>query len=92
MRQCDAAINEFRLRAEAQPGDARLHFLLSEAYRLKGMSKESERELETGNRLAGNPKVGEAERQAFERNGEKGVEQFGVSEIKSRARTCHPYR
>jgi TolB-like protein/DNA-binding winged helix-turn-helix (wHTH) protein len=86
LRRYDAAINELRARVEAQPEEDSFHFLLSEAYWLKGMWKESEKELEIGNRLAGNPKLAEAERQAFERNGEKGAEEFAVNEIKTQAR------
>jgi TolB-like protein/DNA-binding winged helix-turn-helix (wHTH) protein len=86
LRQYDAALNELRARVEAEPEEDSFHFYLSEAYWLKGMWKESERELEIGNRLAGNPKLAEAEHQAFERGGEKGAEEFGVNEIKTRAR------
>jgi TolB-like protein/DNA-binding winged helix-turn-helix (wHTH) protein/Tfp pilus assembly protein PilF len=86
LRQCDAAIHDLRSRLDAQPGNAYLHFTLSEAYWLKGMWKDSEQELESGNRLAGDPKTAEAEHQAFARNGEKGVEELGVSTIKARAR------
>jgi TolB-like protein/DNA-binding winged helix-turn-helix (wHTH) protein len=86
LRQYDAAIHELRSRAEAQPGDAYTHFLLSQAYWLKGMWKDSEQELETGFRVAGDPKAAEAEHLAFARNGEKGVEELGVNEVKARAR------
>jgi len=86
LRRYDAAISELRARVEVQPEESDFHFFLAEAYWLKGMWKDSERELEVTNRLAGNPKLAEAEHQAFERNGEKGVEDFGVSEIKTRAR------
>jgi TolB-like protein/DNA-binding winged helix-turn-helix (wHTH) protein/Tfp pilus assembly protein PilF len=86
LRQYDAAIHDLRSRVEAQSGDIYVHFSLSEAYWLKGMWKESEQELESGNRLAGDPKTAEAEHQAFVRNGEKGVEELAVSTIKARAR------
>jgi TolB-like protein/DNA-binding winged helix-turn-helix (wHTH) protein len=86
LRQYDSAIKEFRLREEAQPDDSIVRFGLSEAYWLKGMWKESEQELESGNRLAGDLKTADAEHQAFARNGEKGVEELGVNELKARAR------
>ena len=89
LRQYDAAIDDLRARVEVQPEEAAFHFLLSEAYWHKGMWKESEEELETGNRLAGNPKMAEAEHEAFRRNGEKGAEEFGVNAIKARARKEH---
>jgi TolB-like protein/DNA-binding winged helix-turn-helix (wHTH) protein len=86
LREYDAAINNLHACVEVQPQEDSFHLFLSEAYWLKGMWKESEQELEIGNRLAGNPKLAEAEHQAFERNGEKGAEQFGVNEITNRAR------
>jgi len=86
LRRYDAAISELRMRAEVQPEESDFHFFLAEAYWLKGMWKNSEQELEVANRLAGNPKLAVAEHQAFQRNGENGVEGFGVSEIKARAR------
>jgi TolB-like protein/DNA-binding winged helix-turn-helix (wHTH) protein len=86
LRRYDAAISELRRRVEVLPEESDFHFFLAEAYWLKGMWKDSERELEVGNRLAGNAKLAEAEHQAFERNGEKGLEEFRVNEIKTRAR------
>ncbi|HEX4424685.1 MAG TPA: winged helix-turn-helix domain-containing protein [Terriglobales bacterium] len=86
LRQYDSAIKEYRLREEAQPDDSLVRFGLSEVYWLKGMWKESEQELETGNRLAGDLKTADAEHQAFARNGEKGLEELGVNELKARAR------
>jgi TolB-like protein/DNA-binding winged helix-turn-helix (wHTH) protein/Tfp pilus assembly protein PilF len=81
LHQYDAAISDLRLRAEAQPSDSLVHLYLSEAYWLKGMWKESEQELEKGLRLAGNGKMAEADHKAFERGGEKAVEQLGVDSI-----------
>ena len=53
MRNFDAALNEARIRSDAQPNDADLHEVLSEAYFLKGMEKESEAESERALQLAG---------------------------------------
>jgi TolB-like protein/DNA-binding winged helix-turn-helix (wHTH) protein/tetratricopeptide (TPR) repeat protein len=86
LRRYDAAIHDLRSRLEAQPGNTYLHFTLSEAYWLKGMWKESEQELESGNRLAGDPKMAEMEHQAYEKDGEKGAEQLGVDIARARAR------
>jgi predicted Zn-dependent protease len=86
LRQFDAAIKELRQINEIQPHDALGRFLISQAYWLKGMWKESEQELEKGMRLVGNPKMAEAEHSAFERGGEKAVEQLGVEDIKATAR------
>ncbi|HSS99162.1 MAG TPA: hypothetical protein VLK33_19140, partial [Terriglobales bacterium] len=57
-----------------------------EAYWLKGMWKESEQELEEGLRLVGDEKMAAAEHSAFERGGEKAIEQLGVDHIKATAR------
>jgi TolB-like protein/DNA-binding winged helix-turn-helix (wHTH) protein/Tfp pilus assembly protein PilF len=86
LRQFDIAIKELRLINEIQPHNALVRFMLSQAYWLKGMWKESEQELEEGMRLIGNAKVAEAEHRAFERGGEKAVEQFGVDDINATAR------
>src|SRR5262249_47751472 len=76
LRQFDAAIKELRQMNEIQPHDFVGRFFLAQAYWFKGMWKESVGELEEGMRLLGNPKIAEAERQAFERGGEKAVEQL----------------
>ena len=86
LRRYDAAISELRRRVEVQPEESDFHFFLAEAYWLEGTWEDSERELETANRLAGNLKLAEAEHQAFERNGEKGAEEFAVSEIRTLTR------
>jgi TolB-like protein/DNA-binding winged helix-turn-helix (wHTH) protein/Tfp pilus assembly protein PilF len=86
MRQFDAATNELRLRAEGQPRNGLVRFLLSQAYWLKGMWKESQQELEEGLRLAGDKKGAVDAHQAFEKGGERAVEQWGVSDLKARAR------
>jgi hypothetical protein len=59
---------------------------LSKAYWLKGMWKESEQELEKAVRLSGDAALAKAQRQAFERGGEKAVEQLRVDDIRARAR------
>lgn len=86
LRQFDIAIKELRLINEIQPHNAVGRFMLSQAYWLKGMWKKSEEELEEGMRLIGNAKMAEAEHRAFERGGEKAVEQLGVDDIKATAR------
>lgn len=47
----DDALNEARLRIEAHPDDAGLHYLLSNIYQFKGMDRECVAELEEGLRL-----------------------------------------
>jgi TolB-like protein/DNA-binding winged helix-turn-helix (wHTH) protein len=86
LRQFDNAIAELRMRAQARPTDVFTRFLLSNCYWLKGMWKESEQELEQGLKLSGSPEKAAAVHRAFERDGEKGAERWGVDDIKARAR------
>jgi TolB-like protein/DNA-binding winged helix-turn-helix (wHTH) protein len=86
LRQYDAAINDLRLREDADPNEPAMPSYLSKAYWLKGMWKESEQELEKAVRLGGDAALAKAERQAFERGGEKAVEHLRVDDIRARAR------
>jgi hypothetical protein len=56
------------------------------AYWLKGMYKESEQEFEKSLQLEGRSDSVVAVRKAWERGGEKAVAQWGVEDIKARAR------
>lgn len=85
MRRYDDAINELKLRAEVLPSDPGIHFLLSQAYWLKGMWKESEQELERAFQVSGDTKMAAAEHRAFAQGGEKAVEQLGVKTVLERA-------
>ncbi|MCU1269550.1 MAG: Adenylate cyclase [Acidobacteriaceae bacterium] len=85
-RRLDAAVNEFRLRAEAQPRDSFTHFILSDAYWFKGMWKESVQEAETGFQIEGDKKSAEAVRRAFESGGAKGFAEWWLSDCKAKAR------
>lgn len=86
LRQFDAAISELRLRADAMPTEPMIRLNLCAAYWYKGMWDDSEREFETGLQLSGNPEGATAARRAFERSGEKGVEEWGVEDALARAR------
>jgi TolB-like protein/DNA-binding winged helix-turn-helix (wHTH) protein len=86
LRQYDAAIDDLRLREDADPNEPGMPIYLSKAYWLKGMWKESEQELEKAVRLSGDAALAKAQRQAFERGGEKAVEQLRVDDIRARAR------
>ena len=85
LRQFDGAINDLRIRADAQPGDADLRFLLAEAYRLKGMAKESAHELEAAYMADGDLRSAVAVRDAFKRGGEKSVGTWQLNELKKLA-------
>jgi tetratricopeptide (TPR) repeat protein len=86
LRQYDAAVAELRVRAEAQPDNSDVHFFLSEAYGFEGMAKESAQELEKGVRLVSDEKSAAAVRRAFDRGGGKAVAEWGLNDVKARAR------
>jgi len=66
-RQYDAAIDELRVRAEIQRQDPYIHFLLFDAYWLKGMKREAAQHAEQIFLLGGNKQSAEAFRRAWER-------------------------
>jgi TolB-like protein/DNA-binding winged helix-turn-helix (wHTH) protein len=86
MRQYDAAVNDLRLRAEAQPRDVIVHLTLSEAYRLKGMAKESAHELEERYVMDDDNNSAAAVRSAFERGGEESVAMWRLNHSKEQAK------
>ncbi|MGA7927608.1 MAG: winged helix-turn-helix domain-containing protein [Candidatus Sulfotelmatobacter sp.] len=85
-RQFDSAINELQMQSRFRPGDWGVHGGLSSAYALKGMHKEAEQELETLLQLQGRSDAVIAVHKAWERGGAKAVGQWGVEDIKARAR------
>jgi TolB-like protein/DNA-binding winged helix-turn-helix (wHTH) protein len=76
VRQFDAAIADLRLRAQAVPGDVLVHERLSDAYRFKGMTNESARELTEAVRLRIGEKAAGAVRQAYKRGGERAMDEW----------------
>jgi hypothetical protein len=79
-RQFDAALNEARLRAQAQPDNASLHEALGAAYWYKGMEKEAAQEWGVFHQLAGDTKTARSIHQAFQRGGAKGVFEFQLKD------------
>jgi TolB-like protein/DNA-binding winged helix-turn-helix (wHTH) protein len=73
MRRFDAALNEVRLRSDAEPNNAELHDLLSSAYLLKGMEIEAEKESERYLQLAGEKDQLADQVQAYRRGGFRAV-------------------
>ena len=63
-----------------------IHLWLSVAYWHQGMWKEWEAELERRLQLSGDGEVAHAVHRAFERGGEKAVEQWRVQQLKVQAR------
>jgi tetratricopeptide (TPR) repeat protein len=84
-RQFDAALNEARIRSDAQPNNASLHHLLSYAYFLKGMEKESEEESERDLQLAGEKDRLAEQVQAYRRGGLPAVRSQNVYRLKRKA-------
>ena len=79
-RQFDAALSEARLRSQAQPDKASLHYALGAAYWYKGMEKEAAQEWEMSYQLGGDTKTARSIRQAFQRGGAKGVFEFQLAD------------
>jgi TolB-like protein/DNA-binding winged helix-turn-helix (wHTH) protein/Tfp pilus assembly protein PilF len=86
LRQFDAAISEFRMQSVARPDDAPVHQGLVLAYRLKGMAKESEQELEKQFELEHNAEGEAAARRAYAKGGEKAVAQWQATVTRTRSR------
>ncbi len=84
-RQFDAALNEARVRSEAQPNDVSVRGLLVNAYRFKGMEKEAAQEWERMLLLAGNKESATAVRQAFARDRFKAVLEWELNDFKKKA-------
>ncbi len=84
-RQFDAALNEARIRSDAQPNNASLHGLLSYAYFLKGMEKESEEESEHELQLEGEKDRLAEQVQAYRRGGLPAVGAQNVDRLKRKA-------
>jgi hypothetical protein len=84
MRKFDAALNEARIRSDAQPNNADLHEVLSDAYFCKGMEKESEAESERALQIAGEKDMAQ-QVQAYRRGGFRAVLAWRVEELKRKA-------
>jgi TolB-like protein/DNA-binding winged helix-turn-helix (wHTH) protein len=85
MRQFDAALNEARIRSDAQPNNAELHEVLSDVYFIKGMEKESEAESERALELAGEKDQLAEQVQIYRRGGFRAVLEWRVAELKRKA-------
>jgi TolB-like protein/DNA-binding winged helix-turn-helix (wHTH) protein len=83
--QFDAALDEARLRSQAQPDNADLHEALSNAYHFKDMEKEAAREWETSFQLSRGKTFARAEQESFEKGGFRAVLEWQLSELKKKA-------
>ena len=84
-RQFDAALNEARVRSDAQPNNPDLHDLLSQAYVFKGMEKEAEEESERALQLAGEKDLLAEHVQVYRQGGFRAVLAWRVDVLKRRA-------
>ena len=85
LRQFDAALNQARILSQGRPNDVFLHEVLSEAYFLKGMEKESEEESERSLELAGEKDHLAKQVQIYRRGGLRAVLEWNVEVLKQRA-------
>ncbi len=86
VRQYNAAIEEFRMRAHAGTTALWVHAFLSKVYGFKGMEKESEQELEEDTRINRGEKAAAEIQRAYERGGRKAVLQLQLNDLKTRSR------
>jgi TolB-like protein/DNA-binding winged helix-turn-helix (wHTH) protein len=84
-RQFDAALNELRIRSEAQPNNAWLHGVVSEAYLHKGMEKEAEQESEQAMRLNDAQQLADEQHQIYTRGGFQAVLEWKLNRYKQSA-------
>jgi len=88
-RRFDAALNEARLRAEAQPDNSCTHGYLSDAYWYKGMEREAAQEMEISFQLGGEKESAIAVHQAYARGGFQAVLEWQLSDVEKNARAKH---
>jgi TolB-like protein/DNA-binding winged helix-turn-helix (wHTH) protein/Tfp pilus assembly protein PilF len=84
-RQFDAAVKDLRLRAEAQPQDAAIRFILSDVHWQMGTWKEYAQETERGFRAAGDETSAAAVRHAFDAGGGRAVAEWDLGRSKALA-------
>jgi TolB-like protein len=86
VRQYDAALEEFHMRASADSATGWVHYFLSRVYGFKGMDKESVQELEESARINYGNKAAAEIHHAYERGGRRAVLQLHLDQLKTRAR------
>jgi len=85
LRQYDSAINELSARAAVQKVDG-IEFILSDAYRFKGMNKEAARHLELGFLAEDDQHSAKAVRRAFDQGGYRAVAEWLLRRDQDKAR------
>jgi TolB-like protein/DNA-binding winged helix-turn-helix (wHTH) protein len=84
-RRLDEALNDLRLRAEAQPGDATVHFLLADVYWDREMGRDFAEEEERALQAMGDNAHAAAVRRAFESGGSREVAVQDLARLRARA-------
>jgi len=87
-RQYDAAIEEARLRLQAEP-DPGVYYLMANAYRGKGMDKEWADAWENYLRLSGDPASAAAFQRAYRVGGRKAALHWQLDQLQRKARTAY---
>jgi TolB-like protein/DNA-binding winged helix-turn-helix (wHTH) protein len=93
LRQYDAAISELSARAAVQKAGG-IEFILSDAYRFKGMDKEATQHLELGFLAENDQPAAEAARRAFDQGGYRKAAEWLLRRDQDQARREYvsPYR
>ena len=86
LRQYDAAISELSARAAVQKVDG-VEFMLSDAYRFKGMDKEAVQHLELGFLAENDQPSAEAARRAFDQGGYRAIAEWLLRRDQDKARS-----
>ena len=86
LRQYDAAISELSARAAVQKVDG-VEFMLSDAYRFKGMDKEAVQHLELGFLAENDQPSAEAARRAFDQGGYRAAAEWLLRRDQDKARS-----
>jgi TolB-like protein/DNA-binding winged helix-turn-helix (wHTH) protein/Tfp pilus assembly protein PilF len=86
VRQYDAALEEFRMRAQAGSAALWVHYFLSKVYGFKGMEEESVQEMEENTRINLGEKAAAEIHRANERGGRRAVLQLRLDDLKARSR------
>jgi tetratricopeptide (TPR) repeat protein len=84
--QYDAALEDARIRVSVQPSNPSLHWILSVAYRAKGMEKEAVQEWAKAVELGGNADWAAGLRRAYAKRGYRGAGEWNLEGIRKRAK------
>jgi TolB-like protein/DNA-binding winged helix-turn-helix (wHTH) protein len=86
VRQYDAALEEFRMRAQAGSAALWVHYFLSKVYGFKGMEEESVQEMEENARINLGGEAAAQVHRAYVRGGRRAVLQLRLEDLKTRSR------